>query len=128
MAFGLMVTKWAILQKPVSTKLSNLKYFLNTIGRLHNFCIDNWEASVQLRSLYRVQQSKHHPHEPMQLGYVCSDAPTVISREGTSHLREILANRIVSKLLAHPVTSVMQKALEQRRYSMRHVKIIIIKE
>ena len=128
MAFGLMVTKWAILHKPIITKLSNLKFLQDTICRLHNFCIDNREASVQLQSLYRVQQSKHHPHEPMQLDYVPSDAPTIISREGTSHLREILANRIVSKLLARPVTSVMQKALEQRRYSMRHVKIIIIKE
>jgi hypothetical protein len=118
MAFGLMVAKWAILQKPIGIKLSNLKNLLNTICRLHNFCIDNREASVQLRSLYRVQQSKHHPHEPMQLDYVPSDAPTIISREGTSHLREILANRIVSKLLARPVTSVMQKALEQQRSAL----------
>jgi hypothetical protein len=114
MAFELMVTKWAILHKATSTKLSNLKFLQDTICGIHNFCIDNREASVQLRSLYRAQQTKHHPHEPMQLGYVPLDAPTVISREGTSHLREILANRIVSKSLVHPVTSVMQKALEQQ--------------
>jgi hypothetical protein len=118
MAFGLMVTKWAILHKPIITKLSNLKFLQDTICRLHNFCIDNREASVQLRSLHRAQQSKHHPHEPMQLGYVPLDAPTVISREGTSHSREILANCIVSKSLARTVISVMQKALEQQQLAL----------
>jgi hypothetical protein len=72
---------------------------------------------VQLRSLYRVHRSKNHPHEPTQLGYTPSDAPTV-SREGTSHLREILANGVASNSLVRPVTSVMKKTLEQTRSAM----------
>jgi hypothetical protein len=118
MAYGLMVTKWSILHTPINTKLSNLKFLLDAICRLHNFCINNREASVQLRSLYRVHRSKTHPHEPTKLGYIPSDAPTVVSREGTSHLREILANRVASNSLVRPVTSVMKKTLEQTRSAM----------
>jgi DDE superfamily endonuclease len=41
MAFGLMIKKWAILSRPLSIKLSNVKRLMVAIARrLHNFCIN----------------------------------------------------------------------------------------
>jgi hypothetical protein len=40
MAFGLMVKKWGILQRPLTHSLKNIKYIVCTIGILHNFCIN----------------------------------------------------------------------------------------
>jgi len=92
MAFGLMVTKWSILHTPINVKLRKLKKLLNAIVRLHNYCIDNREPSIPLHHVYKVPANQQQPHESTQLGYIPSDAPNVISREGSSRLREILAN------------------------------------
>jgi hypothetical protein len=40
MAFGLMVKKWGILQHPLTNKLYHVKFIVNAIAVLHNFCID----------------------------------------------------------------------------------------
>lgn len=40
MAFGLMVKKWGLLQRPLTHSLKNIKYIVCTIGILHNFCIN----------------------------------------------------------------------------------------
>lgn len=40
MAFGLMVKKWGILQRPISIRLKSIKYFAIAIAILHNFCIN----------------------------------------------------------------------------------------
>lgn len=39
MAFGLMQQKWGILQKPLRTKVCEIKHLLLSIVRLHNYCI-----------------------------------------------------------------------------------------
>ena len=39
MAFGLMNTKWCILNRPLKQPLRNVKYVAYAIARLHNFCI-----------------------------------------------------------------------------------------
>jgi hypothetical protein len=40
MAFGLMVKKWGILQRPLTHSLKHIKYIVCAIGMLHNFCIN----------------------------------------------------------------------------------------
>ncbi len=40
----------------------------------------------QTKKVYRVPAQMQQPHEPIILGYVPSDAPNVVSREGTSIL------------------------------------------
>jgi DDE superfamily endonuclease len=40
MAFGLMVQKWCILQKPLLIKVENIKWLVIAVGMLHNFCIN----------------------------------------------------------------------------------------
>lgn len=39
MAFGLMNTKWCILNRPLKQPLRHVKYIAYSIARLHNFCI-----------------------------------------------------------------------------------------
>jgi hypothetical protein len=60
-----------------------------------------------------VWSQSDHPHEPSQLGYIPTDAPDIINREGTSHLWELLADRVCNNNLSRPVTGATKRALEQ---------------
>ena len=52
MAFGLMVTKWSILQRPLlSNSLPRMKHLICCIlARLHNFCIDVRLDAAEIKS------------------------------------------------------------------------------
>jgi hypothetical protein len=84
MAFGLLVTMWRILHTPINVKFSNLRKLLSGIIRLHNYCINNHEEKPLISQMYKISATQQHPHEPSVLGYIPSDAPNVISREGVS--------------------------------------------
>jgi hypothetical protein len=114
-AFGLLVTKWCILHTPINCKLCNIKKLLHAC---HNFCINNREATVRLQRMYKVSQQHLHPHEPNILGYVPSDAPNIVSREGSSFLRELLADRVRDNNLSRPISKITKSALEKRRQAL----------
>jgi hypothetical protein len=40
MAYGLMVKKWGILRRPISTKVKHIKHVIVAIAQLHNYCIN----------------------------------------------------------------------------------------
>ena len=40
MAFGVMVKKWGILQRPITISIRNIKHLICAIGVLHNFSIN----------------------------------------------------------------------------------------
>jgi hypothetical protein len=118
MAFGLLVTKWHILHIIINVKLSNLKKLLNAICRLHNFCIENREATAKISHIYQVPKQQNHPHEPTELGYIPTDAPSIVSREGTSYLQELLARQVSNSHLSWPLSESTKRALERRRSSL----------
>jgi len=91
---------------------------LNAIFQLHNYCIDNREPSIPLHRIYKVSANQQQPTEPTQLGYIPSDAPNVISREGSSHLPEILARRVADNNLTGPLTTSLYRAMQQRRLAI----------
>jgi DDE superfamily endonuclease len=47
MAFGLMVQKWRILERPISVKLIKLHELVVCIAHLHNFCINERQLRLQ---------------------------------------------------------------------------------
>ena len=81
--------------------------------RLHNYCIDNREATIGLQHIYKVPDTQQLPHEPTQLVYIPTDAPNMVSREGSSHIRTILTRRVQNNNLSYPVTALTKRALEQ---------------
>ena len=107
-----------MLHTPMNVKLRSLKKLLSAVVRLHNYCIDKWEPSMALKCIYKVPANQQHAHEPTQLGYIPTDAPNVISREGSSHLHEILARRVAENNLARPISATTKRALQQRSLSM----------
>ena len=40
MAFGVMVKRWGLLQRPITISIQNIKHLICSIGVLHNFCIN----------------------------------------------------------------------------------------
>ena len=73
---------------------------------------------MQLQQIYKVSQQHLHPHEPNVLGYVPSDAPNLVSREGTSYLREILADHVRNNNLSCPISMSTKSALEKQRQAL----------
>jgi hypothetical protein len=111
MAFGLLVTMWRILHTPINVKFSNLRKLVSGIIRLHNYCINNHEEKPLISQMYKISATQQHPHEPSVLGYIPSDAPNLISREGVSHLREILSRRVANNNLERPITAATRSGL-----------------
>jgi hypothetical protein len=80
-----------------------------------NYCINERETPIKLTKVYRVPTQMQQPHDPTILGYVPSDAPNVVSREGTSILRDVLSARIHKLNLKRPMTESLRSALMQKR-------------
>ncbi len=68
--------------------------------------------------VYRVPGNMQLPHEPQIFGYVPSDAPNIVSREGSSFLRDILCKRVFDKNMKRPVGESLRLALLQKRKSL----------
>jgi hypothetical protein len=68
--------------------------------------------------MYRVAQQYHHPHEPTELAHVPTDTPSIVSREGTSYLRELLARLVANNNLSRPLSLSTKAALQRRRSTM----------
>jgi DDE superfamily endonuclease len=113
MAFGMMQAKWGILQRPLTCKLSNAKDLVQSIGRLHNFVIDE-----RLLSVSSDENSSAEADEPT--AYL----PTVPHDEngnpielfhgldpdrGVSHLRESMADRVAALKLQRPVSNRLKR-------------------
>jgi hypothetical protein len=113
MAFGLLVTKWCILHSPIEVSLCNIKKLLHSCFILHNFCVENREPTLWLQYIYKVRQEHLHLHEPSVLGYVTSNTPNIVCREGTSFLREILADHVHTNNLSHPISMSTKSSLDK---------------
>ncbi len=50
MAFGLLQSKWSVLQKPLQTSLVVSGKVLEACARLHNYCINKDLAVIELIS------------------------------------------------------------------------------
>jgi hypothetical protein len=68
--------------------------------------------------MYKVSQQYLHPHEPNLLGYVPSDAPNIVGREGSSFLRELLADHVCDNNLSCPIPMITKSVLEKQRQAL----------
>ncbi len=84
----------------------------------HSSHTNNREPSIKLQRTYKVWQQHLHPHEPQLLGYIPSDSPNIVSREGTSYLREVLADRVRNNNLSRPISILTKSTLEQWQLSL----------
>jgi hypothetical protein len=108
MAFGMMQSKWGILQRPIGCSLSNMLWLVQAIGRLHNLCI-NERLDKSLPSFETPDGSipgyiPSVPHDiegdPVSL-YTVFDCVS----DGHSFLREYMASRVEKKQLQRPVVN-----------------------
>jgi hypothetical protein len=99
MAFGLMQVKWGILQRPISTRLKNLKWLIVAIARLHNFVIDERlsganDAPSELS--YLPTQPDDENGDPVELDGLFTQFPA------WSAVREEMADRVANLHLSRP--------------------------
>ncbi len=63
MAFGLMVKKWGILQRPITIHMKNIKHLILAIARLHNFCINERLQGHGKHSIFQPQNVDLPQHQ-----------------------------------------------------------------
>jgi DDE superfamily endonuclease len=110
MAFGIMQSKWGILQRPVGCTLRNMLWMAQAIARLHNFCINERLGDEEGSSLaFDALDASHSyipsvPHDdngdPVAAG-AQGNAFVGVS-DGHSFLREWMANRVLERQLQRP--------------------------
>ena len=118
MAFGMMQNKWAILQRPVTCRLKNIRLMVQVIGRLHNYCInerleehgkDTESASIPKPNgngtnvAYLPTEPCDGDGNPLVLGH------NAHRFTANSVLREYMADRVLKKGLKRPATNKIRK-------------------
>ena len=105
MAFGMMQSKWGILQRPLTCSLRNMLWLVQAIARLHNFCINErleeeqspFEVPDSLVPAYIPTVPHNDEGDPVNL-HAAFDGVL----DGHSFLREHMATRVQRKQLERP--------------------------
>ena len=67
MAFGVMVKKWGILQRPTTISICNIKHLICAIGVLHNFSINEQILTHGGIGIFCPKNTLFSPEEPVLL-------------------------------------------------------------
>jgi hypothetical protein len=109
MAFGMMQSKWGILQRPLACSLTNMLWLAKAIARLHNLCIN--ERLGQAQPAFDIPDSlipryiPSVPHDDEGDPVVLVDTAFDGVLDGHSYLREYMATRVATKQLLRPGNS-----------------------
>ena len=113
MAFGMMANKFQILKRPVSIGVESIGKLILTIGKLHNFCIDERLAMTPETAVPRTPAARTRNNDddsttstevdevPNDFRYLPSDV-TVVDVEGSSMMRDLLVEKIAAAGLRRP--------------------------
>lgn len=112
MAFGMLVTKWGVLQKPLKIPLRKIPKVFLACCMLHNYCIDE---RLESQGIPRIR--KMYERNGVTLGYIPSDVG-VISREGDSQLRRVLVAKVHENCLCRPNYNQLRRKFEDDRRKM----------
>ena len=112
MAFGMMQSKWGILQRPLTCSLQNMLWLVQAIARLHNLCINErledelaaFEVPDESIPTYIPTVPHNEDGDPVAL-----DAAFEGVIEGHSFLREFMATRVQRKQLERPSNNKSRK-------------------
>ena len=63
MAFGLMVKRWSILQRPITISICNIKLLICSIGVLHNYCINEQIVHCSGNGIFVPKNTNFYPEE-----------------------------------------------------------------
>jgi hypothetical protein len=102
MALGMMNMKWGILNHPIGCSVKNLKWLIQAIGCLHNYCINERLAREVDDNRYDPTRDPNIPRyvptvpsdsngDPIDLGELFKG-----TSDGHSHLREHMAGRVAA--------------------------------
>ena len=104
MAFGQMVMKWGILQRPCGLNIGNLRWMVQAIGRLHNYAINERLLEEEVEDahiLWRQQELRYRqsylpstPHDEDDNPIELDARFTSAAFRGYSALREHMTVRI----------------------------------
>jgi hypothetical protein len=108
MAFGLLQTKWCVLNRPLLVNLSTAAKVIETCARLHNFCLrEDFNAGVDLddetvlNEIIRTQTDS-----PLGWGYL-PFVERLRQIPGTSLIRDVIIDRIGQLGLRRPTHNLL---------------------
>jgi DDE superfamily endonuclease len=122
MSFGLMNTKWAILNRPLKQHLTNVKFIVHAIARLHNFVIKERLLNNESEwDRYRRYYVGYEPTVPNLNGQGpqfpmadVNDPPNIYREIGLSQQRHTMA-LLVRQCGVHRVDHIVNARENQRR-------------
>jgi hypothetical protein len=105
MSFGLMVKKWGILQRPLTNKLSHVKYIVTAIAMLHNFCINCRLADEATDTVFTPQNYELPPFEEALRAtaaeFECEDITSLLEKNHSLN-RQRMVETVYSMGVTHP--------------------------
>ena len=117
MAFGLLCTKWEVLQKNLKCSLAKNSKMVEACARLHNFVIeedradDFDEESYNADNFENVLKIKKLPESPLNWGYLPTVEP-LESIPGTSRTREVILQHVAENGYRRPSHNVERRRQE----------------
>jgi DDE superfamily endonuclease len=115
MAFGIKQIKWGLLQRPVQSKLKNVRWIAQAIARLHNFVINERLLRKQPEEVHSNGSGgpRYLPSQPHDENgdAICLD-PVDVGCRGFSELRERMVVRVKALGLKRPASN---KIIRKRR-------------
>jgi DDE superfamily endonuclease len=107
MAFGLLQTKWCVLNRPLQVNLSTAAKVVETCARLHNFCLrEDYNDGIDPDDESILNEIRTQRDSPLGWGYL----PTVERIRpipGTSLMRDVIVDRIGQLGLRRPTHNLL---------------------
>ncbi len=107
MAFGLLQTKWGVLNRPLQVNLATAATVVQTCARLHNFCLrEDYNAGADLNVESILKEIRIRQESPLAWGYL----PTVEKLRpipGSSLMRGVIVDRIGQLGLRRPTHNLL---------------------
>ena len=107
MAFGLLQTKWGVLNKPLQGSLRTAAQVIEACARLHNFCLrEDYKAGIDPDDESILNGITTQRQSPLAWGYL----PIVEKLRpipGTSLIRDVVVERVGQLGLSRPTHNLL---------------------
>jgi hypothetical protein len=107
MAFGLLQTKWCVLNRPLQVNLNTAAKVVQTCIRLHNFCLrEDYSAGIDLNDESILKEIRTRQESPLAWGFL----PTLEQLRpipGSSLMRDVIIDRIGQLGLRRPTHNLL---------------------
>ena len=107
MTFGLLLTKWCALNRPLQVNLATAAKVVQTCARLHNLCIrEDYNAGIDLNDEPILKEIRTQRESPLAWGYL-QTVEQLRPIPGSSFMSDVIVDRIGQLGLRRPTHNLL---------------------